>query len=106
MTSGREAGDVADLGDEDGGHDRPDPFDGLDCLIAAVAGQAVGEFSLDHDQLRGVVVQQLEQRVDAQTVSAIEGHLVDQLAAAGPEHVIQGRQDPFFGHHRVDLRFG
>jgi hypothetical protein len=71
-----------------------------------VTGKARGELGLDHHQLAGVVVQQLEQRPDPQLVGALEGHLLDQLPSAGAEHVIEGGQDPFFGHHRVDLGLG
>ena len=59
-----EAGDVADLGDEHRGQDRPDPGDGLDRQVAGIGAQPAGDQlgeQLDLEVQRG---DQPQQRVD------------------------------------------
>jgi hypothetical protein len=64
------------------------------------------ELGLDDGQLARIDVEQLAQRRHPQRTRPLEGHLIQQRLAAGPEHVIEGGQDPFLGHHRVDLGLG
>ena len=55
----REPGDVADLGDDHRGQHRADARQGLDRLVAVVAGQQVGDDRLQHGDLGGQLTGEL-----------------------------------------------
>ena len=106
MPGAGKATDIADLSDEDPGHDRPDAADGLDGLVAGVVFEHGPHLALDHGQFPLVELEEVPQRLDSQRVHPLEGHFVDQRLAAGTEHPAQLGEDAVLGHHRVDLPLG
>jgi hypothetical protein len=103
MAGGGKAGDVADLGAEDGGHDRAYAGDRLDGVIAGVVFEHAAHLALDHGQFPVEQLEEVPQGFHPQGVHPFEGHLVDEHLAAGAEHVVQLGQVAVLGHHRVDL---
>ena len=57
--SGRKTGDVADLGHEHRGQDRPHPVDGLDGPIAPMVGQADSDAPIQRDDLAVISADQI-----------------------------------------------
>ena len=101
-----EPGDIADLGDEDRRHHRPDPTDCLHRPIADMAPKSPGYRVFDHGELAPVDLEEIAQRGDSDGIRAFEGHLVEELLTSRAEHVVEGWQDAELCHDGVHLGLG
>jgi hypothetical protein len=97
--------DITDLGHEDGGQYRADAGNGLDGVVAEVAGEVRGGLLFEHGDLAVDVIDQIAQGLDAQPVGVGQVHLVEENLAAHPEQVGHGDRHAFFRQDGVDLGF-
>jgi hypothetical protein len=98
-----EAGDVADLGDEHRGQDRPDPRDLLDRLVAGIGAQPPADqpgVQVDLEVQRG---DHPQQRVDPRPGLHRQPGRGQQLPPVHPEQVAHRHLHTGAGEHGVDL---
>ena len=72
----------------------PDPGDGLDGLVAGVAGEALGDVALEHLDLAVVDLDQVPQRLHPQGVGVAQAALVEESPAAAPNRSLIGTRTP------------
>jgi hypothetical protein len=98
-----EAGDVADLGDEHRGQDRPDPRDLLDGLVAGIGAQPAGDQpgeGVDLEVQRG---DHPQQRVDPGAGLHRQPGRGQQLPPVHSEQIAHRHRHPGAGEHGVDV---
>jgi hypothetical protein len=100
-----EPGDVADLGDDDGGEHRADAGQLLDHLAAAVGGQQVRDHLAQHGDLGGELAGQLPQRRHLPGIRLRQAEGVQPRRPGHPEDIRAGHRDAELGQHRVHLIF-
>ena len=95
--------DIADLGHEDRGQHRADAGNGLDGVVAEVAGEIRGGLFFEQGDLAVGVIDQVAQGLDAHPVGLGEVHLVEEDLAAYSEQVAHGHRHTLLRQDGVDL---
>ena len=85
---------IADLGHEDRGQHRADARDGLDSVVAQIAGEDGGDLVLDHLDLAIDVPDELAQGVHPEAVGIAQMHVVEQVPSATPNRSVMGTATP------------
>ncbi len=105
LTRTREAGDVADLGHEDGGQHGAHPTDGLDGPVTVVVVEGSGNASLEHGHLPVDDLDDVAQGLDPGGVGGAEGAGVEQGLSGHAEQIRHVHGHALLGQHGVHLGF-